>query len=346
MPARYRGGGGQAAWSACGVAADRLARTSVRAHGTGSARRTGHDRSPLRNLRWQAHPHSARPKHTWRSANAASVMSMDGQATAARLLVQCLQNEGVTVVFGIPGEENIRFTRALDDSPIRYVLTRHEQAAAFMAEMYGRVTGQAAVVSATLGPGAINLQLGVADAHTNSTPMVAISAQVGSTATTRNPTSSSTSSACSRRSPNGPRPCPGLRRSRRWYARRSRLAETERPGAVYLAVPEAHRRGRSRSRPGAVAPQRGPTPRHRRRHRWPRGDICCGRAQPDPAGRARRRPRRPPRPPWPASPRTSTSRSPPPSTARACSPTTTPAPSARSDSCAATTSTSASTTQT
>src|ERR1700757_3279172 len=99
--------------------------------------------------------------------------------TAAQLMVKCLENEGVDVVFGLPGEENIRFVQALASSNIRYVLTRHEQAASFMAEMYGRVTGRAAVVSATLGPGAINMQLGVADATTNSTPMVAIPAQVG-----------------------------------------------------------------------------------------------------------------------------------------------------------------------
>src|SRR6202044_4137265 len=94
---------------------------------------------------------------------------------AAELIVKCLENEGVKVVFGLPGEENIRFVQALASSNIRYVLTRHEQAASFMAEMYGRVTGRAAVVSATLGPGAINMQLGVADATTNSTPLVAIS---------------------------------------------------------------------------------------------------------------------------------------------------------------------------
>lgn len=100
-------------------------------------------------------------------------------STAAQLMVKCLENEGVSVVFGIPGEENIRFIQALAASDIRYILTRHEQGAAFMAEMYGRVTGRAGVVSATLGPGAINLQLGVADASTNSTPLVAIAAQVG-----------------------------------------------------------------------------------------------------------------------------------------------------------------------
>ena len=59
--------------------------------------------------------------------------------TAAQLMVKCLENEGVSVVFGIPGEENIRFIQALAASSIRYVLTRHEQGAAFMAEMYGRV---------------------------------------------------------------------------------------------------------------------------------------------------------------------------------------------------------------
>src|SRR3954471_8997750 len=99
--------------------------------------------------------------------------------TAARAMVECLENEGVAVVFGVPGEENIRFVQALAASNIRYVLTRHEQGVAFMAEMYGSGTGRAAVVSATLGPGAINMQLGVADATTNSTPLVAISAQVG-----------------------------------------------------------------------------------------------------------------------------------------------------------------------
>ena len=98
---------------------------------------------------------------------------------AAELIVKCLENEGVEVVFGLPGEENIRFVRALAASSIRYVLTRHEQAASFMAEMYGRVTGRAAVVSSTLGPGAINMQLGVADATTNSSDNYTADANIG-----------------------------------------------------------------------------------------------------------------------------------------------------------------------
>jgi acetolactate synthase I/II/III large subunit len=99
--------------------------------------------------------------------------------TVAKLLVKCLENEGVKYVFGIPGEENIHFIDALSSSSIRYILVHHEQSASFMAEMYGRVTGKAGVCSATLGPGAINLLLGTADAYTDSVPLVAISAQVG-----------------------------------------------------------------------------------------------------------------------------------------------------------------------
>ncbi|MEM1130122.1 MAG: acetolactate synthase large subunit [Pseudomonadota bacterium] len=98
---------------------------------------------------------------------------------AADLMVQCLENEGVDYVFGIPGEENIRLVDALNGSGIQFVLARSEQGASFMADMYGRVTGKAGVCTATLGPGAINLLLGVADANSDSTPLVAITAQVG-----------------------------------------------------------------------------------------------------------------------------------------------------------------------
>lgn len=105
--------------------------------------------------------------------------SEEKATTVTRLIVKCLENEGVKYVFGIPGEENIHFIDALNGSSIRFILVHHEQAASFMADMYGRVTGNAGVCSATLGPGAINLLLGTADAHTDSVPLVAISAQVG-----------------------------------------------------------------------------------------------------------------------------------------------------------------------
>lgn len=98
--------------------------------------------------------------------------------TFAGLLVKCLESEGVKYVFGLPGEENIRIVDALRDSKVRFILVRHEQAASFMADLYGRVTGRAGVCLATLGPGAINLLLGTADAFTDSAPLVALSAQV------------------------------------------------------------------------------------------------------------------------------------------------------------------------
>jgi acetolactate synthase I/II/III large subunit len=97
----------------------------------------------------------------------------------AELLARCLENEGVAYIFGLPGDEIIPLLDALNETSIRFILTRSEEAAAFMADLYGRVTGKAGVCLATLGPGAINLLLGVADAHTDSAPLVAISAQVG-----------------------------------------------------------------------------------------------------------------------------------------------------------------------
>jgi acetolactate synthase-1/2/3 large subunit len=101
--------------------------------------------------------------------------------TAAQLLVKCLENEGVDYIFGVPGEENIDVMDALLDSTIKFVTTRHEQGAAFMADVYGRLTGKAGVCLATLGPGATNLITGVADANMDRAPLVAIAGQ-GSTA--------------------------------------------------------------------------------------------------------------------------------------------------------------------
>jgi acetolactate synthase I/II/III large subunit len=159
-------------------------------------------------------------------------------STAAQLMIKCLENEGVSVVFGLPGEENIRFVQALASSDIRYVLTRHEQAAAFMAEMYGRVTGRAAVVSATLGPGAINMQLGVADATTNSTPMVAISAQVGQDRQFKE--SHQYVDLVSMFAPitRWAAGVPTVEAIPEMFRKAFKLAEAERPAAIYLAVPE------------------------------------------------------------------------------------------------------------
>jgi acetolactate synthase-1/2/3 large subunit len=96
---------------------------------------------------------------------------------ASELFVQCLKNEGIDAIYGIPGEENIDLMDALLDSGIEFVLTRHEQAAAFMADVHGRLTGKAGVCLATLGPGACNLITGVADANMDRAPLVAIAGQ-------------------------------------------------------------------------------------------------------------------------------------------------------------------------
>jgi acetolactate synthase I/II/III large subunit len=96
----------------------------------------------------------------------------------AELLVQCLENEGVKYIFGLPGEENLHILEALKTSSIQFVTCRHEQGAAFMADVYGRLTGQAGVCLSTLGPGATNLMTGVADANLDGAPLVAITGQV------------------------------------------------------------------------------------------------------------------------------------------------------------------------
>lgn len=98
---------------------------------------------------------------------------------AAQLFVRCLENEGVEYIFGIPGEENLAMMDALLDSNIKFVTVRHEQGAAFMADVYGRLTGRAGVCLSTLGPGATNLITGVADANMDHAPIVAIAGQAG-----------------------------------------------------------------------------------------------------------------------------------------------------------------------
>jgi acetolactate synthase-1/2/3 large subunit len=101
--------------------------------------------------------------------------------TAADLLVECLEAEDVEYVFSVPGEETMDVLDALSRSEtIRHITTRHEQGAAFMADVYGRLTGRAAVAMGTLGPGATNLVTGIADAFLDRAPMVAITGQASS----------------------------------------------------------------------------------------------------------------------------------------------------------------------
>lgn len=154
------------------------------------------------------------------------------------LIVECLENEGVEYVFGIPGEENIRLIDAFNNSSIHFVLVRHEQGASFMADIYGRLTGKPGVCAATLGPGAINLLLGTADAQTDSVPLVAISAQGGLDRIYKEshqvidlvamfkPVTKWSEMVLT------PAAVPEM------FRKAFKVAQTEGPGAVYLAVPE------------------------------------------------------------------------------------------------------------
>ena len=97
---------------------------------------------------------------------------------ASDLFVECLEEEGIEYIFGVPGEENADFMMSLEKSnKIKFILTRHEQGAAFMAEIYGRLTGNAAGCLGTLGPGATNLITGVADSNMDRAPLLALTGQ-------------------------------------------------------------------------------------------------------------------------------------------------------------------------
>jgi acetolactate synthase I/II/III large subunit len=96
---------------------------------------------------------------------------------ASDLFVECLEAEGVKYVFGIPGEETLDLNESLQDSSITFVPVRHEQGGAYMADMYGRLTGRAGVCLGTLGPGATNLVTAVADAFLDRSPLVALTGQ-------------------------------------------------------------------------------------------------------------------------------------------------------------------------
>lgn len=158
---------------------------------------------------------------------------------ASDLLVRCLEDEGIEYIFGVPGEENADFMLSLEGSDsIRFILTRHEQGAAFMAEVYGRLTGNPAGCLGTLGPGSTNLITGVADGNMDRAPMLVLT---GQGATDRLHKESHqimdvvdmftpvTKWAETVRSPDT---IPELVR------KAVRLARTEKPGAVHIELPE------------------------------------------------------------------------------------------------------------
>jgi acetolactate synthase I/II/III large subunit len=156
----------------------------------------------------------------------------------AELLVAALMNEGVKQIFGLPGEENLAMVEALRRSSIKLVVTRHEQAAAFMAATHGRLTGQPGVCLTTLGPGALNLTTGAAHALLGAMPMVMITGQKGvlsrkqarfqvvDVVSTMAPLTKMAHQIVS------PTTIPALVREA------FRVAQQERPGPVHLELPE------------------------------------------------------------------------------------------------------------
>lgn len=158
---------------------------------------------------------------------------------ASDLLVSCLEEEGIEYIFGVPGEENADFMMSLEQSSrIRFVLTRHEQGAAFMAEIYGRLSGNPAGCLGTLGPGATNLITGVADSNMDRAPMLVLTGQ-GSTIRLHKE-SHQIMDAVSMFKPvtkwattiRHPDTIPEIVR------KAVRLARTEKPGAVHIELPE------------------------------------------------------------------------------------------------------------
>ncbi|MFN9754424.1 MAG: thiamine pyrophosphate-binding protein [bacterium] len=105
-------------------------------------------------------------------------MAMSELMSGAKILLECLGREGVEVIFGYPGGVTLPFYDALYENPIRHVLVRHEQNAAFAAQGYARSTGKVGVCCATSGPGATNLVTGLVDAMMDSIPIVALTGQV------------------------------------------------------------------------------------------------------------------------------------------------------------------------
>ena len=157
---------------------------------------------------------------------------------AATLLVRCLEHEGVRFIFGVPGEETLALTDALLDARMQVVATRHEQGAAFMADVYGRLSGQAGVCFSTLGPGATNLLTGVADAYLDHAPLVTITGQAS--LNRRHKESHQYIDAIAMFKPvtkwNASIPQAGVIPEA--VRKAFKIAQTEKPGATHLELPE------------------------------------------------------------------------------------------------------------
>jgi len=179
---------------------------------------------------------------------------------ASDLIVQCLEHEHVRYVFGLPGEEILDILDSFLESRITFIPTRHEQGAAFMADAYGRLTGRAGVCLSTLGPGATNLATGVADANLDRAPLVAITGQAGR-------------DRIHKESHQRVDIVEHLRPLTKWNTRVEtaavipevirkafKLAESEKPGACHIEVPEDLAREATDGAPLSTERARRPSP--------------------------------------------------------------------------------------
>ena len=157
---------------------------------------------------------------------------------ASDLFVRCLENEGVEYIFGIPGEENADTMLSLNDSPIDFVLCRHEQAAAFAADVYGRLTGKSGVCLATLGPGATNLVTGVADANMDRAPVVTIIGQASTTRLHKESHQNMDAIAMFRPISKWAQSIYDERNIPEVVRKAFKIAEAEKPGATVIELPE------------------------------------------------------------------------------------------------------------
>ncbi|MEX2615008.1 MAG: acetolactate synthase large subunit [Alphaproteobacteria bacterium] len=157
---------------------------------------------------------------------------------ASDLFVRCLENEGVEHIFGIPGEENADTMLSLNDSPIDFVLCRHEQAAAFAADVYGRLTGKSGICLATLGPGATNLVTGVADANMDRAPVVTIIGQASTTRLHKESHQNMDAIAMFRPISKWAQSIYDARNIPEVVRKAFKIAEAEKPGATVIEFPE------------------------------------------------------------------------------------------------------------
>ena len=184
---------------------------------------------------------------------------------ASDLFVRCLEAEGVEYIFGVPGEENADVMISLNKSKINFVLCRHEQSAAFMADLYGRLTGKSGVCLATLGPGATNLVTGVADANMDRAPVVGIIGQAGTRRLHKESHQNMDAVAMFKpitkwtQTVNNPSAIPEIVR------KAFKVAEAEKPGATMIELPEdlAEENVTGRPRPMSVVKTRRPGADHK-----------------------------------------------------------------------------------